>query len=362
MATNLSPEELAWLNQQQGTPGGISGGDWDPTLSHMPGTVTDAGGQTWHPNLGVGGGTVDGYNRDLVAGQHGAGSQYEKYSTAGEDLGVATVASSSFMDDWGPFMLAALPFAASMAPELMAGLGGTESGVTASGVTVGGPMSVGGAVGTDLGVGAGITGAGAAATGAAFPGAAASADIVAPAGLGSAAGTTGTLAAGAGGAGASVLGSDLARGIAGVGSIGMGLAGLNKAGQLNDPTKNGTNIADPFGPERSKYGKMLSDLMADPSSITKMPGWQAGSTAVQRAGAAQGFTNSGNMAAALQQYGGDFFNNTVTQLGNLAGAQFSPATAGQLQGQGQTNSANMTGQAIGSLTQGASSLFQLAGV
>lgn len=95
----------------------------------------------------------------------------------------------------------------------------------------------------------------------------------------------------------------------------------------------------------------LQALLANPSSVTNLPGYGAGIEAVQRGMAAGGYLGSGNMAAALQKYGGDFYNNAVGQYSNLS----------QL---GRGNDANyrmgsiqLAGQALNSLGYGGLKLF-----
>lgn len=139
--------------------------------------------------------------------------------------------------------------------------------------------------------------------------------------------------------------------------------------------------SDPFASRRGRYADALQNAedagfrdphptlsLPNPGDITSIPGYQAGLEAVQRAGAAQGFTGSGNMMVALQKYGGDFYNkerqfaldkynteyNTfkgdfgmyeteLNRLGHLAGGDVNPgqgfATAANLIGQGQASSA-----------------------
>jgi hypothetical protein len=83
-----------------------------------------------------------------------------------------------------------------------------------------------------------------------------------------------------------------------------------------------------------------------------MPGYEAGLTAVQRKMASQGYQNSGNMLAALQDYGGNFYNNAVTQLGGLAGANTNPASAGQLAIQGTSSANDLAGRSMASMGYG----------
>lgn len=83
-----------------------------------------------------------------------------------------------------------------------------------------------------------------------------------------------------------------------------------------------------FG-EQQQYAKQLQDLIANPSQVTSLPGYQfmfdQGSQAVQRASAAKGFLNSGNEGTALVQYGQAFATNALTQqeqlLASLSGLQ-----------------------------------------
>ena len=61
--------------------------------------------------------------------------------------------------------------------------------------------------------------------------------------------------------------------------------------------------------------------LPNPGDVTSLPGYQAGAEAVQRSLAAQGYQGSGNMAAALQKYGGDLYNQYVNQRTGSAQAQ-----------------------------------------
>lgn len=222
-------------------------------------------------------------------------------------------------------------------------------------------------------------------------------------------------------------------------NAGTGLYGLSQAGKLADQASQAAARADPFGPYRAQfvgplsnivnqpnpllgftqqygpqfgaaastpspvsgfagtYAQQLQDLMANPQGkLTSIPGYQAGLEAVQRAGAAQGWTGSGQMMTGLQEYGGQFFQQqlanlmnltnmgtqarqqdisnlgTLTTLGQgatqqqtqnlttLVGANLDPARAAQIQLSGLTNAASLTGQAINPLAQGATGLFNAA--
>ena len=130
-----------------------------------------------------------------------------------------------------------------------------------------------------------------------------------------------------------------------------GLYGLNQSNQLTKLGQQAMERSDPFGPYRKQYGDQLSALMADPSSISKYPGYQAGLDAITRKMASQGYLGSGNMMAALQKYGGDFFDKEATRLGQFAGAQFGPNTSAALSG--ATAGSDLASRALASLGYGA---------
>lgn len=132
-------------------------------------------------------------------------------------------------------------------------------------------------------------------------------------------------------------------------SMGSGIYGLSEAAKLQKLTD---SLAQ-TGQYSTQYAEQLSNLMKNPSSITSMPGFEAGQTAVERSMAAQGYQGSGNMAAALQQYGGNFFNQQVQQLQELANSGAS-STQAALGGQQMSNSA--ASQALAALGYGAAGL------
>jgi hypothetical protein len=95
----------------------------------------------------------------------------------------------------------------------------------------------------------------------------------------------------------------------------------------------------------------LAALMADPSRVASLPGYEAGLEAVQRGMAAQGYLGSGNMATALLKYGGDFYNNALTQYGNLSQLGRGNSAAYRMGG------IELAGQALNSLGYGGLKLF-----
>lgn len=137
-------------------------------------------------------------------------------------------------------------------------------------------------------------------------------------------------------------------------SLGSGLYGLYLSEQQRKLAQQAAQMQDPFGPQRGQYQAQLSALMADPSSITRIPGYQAGIQAVNRGMAAGGYLGSGNQMTALQKFGGDFYNQQLSLLSGLAGANISPSGGPMLlQGTQQANA--LASSALGSIGYGAMS-------
>ena len=111
----------------------------------------------------------------------------------------------------------------------------------------------------------------------------------------------------------------LGGGGAGAGGGGMpswlkqGLGGLQLAGGLQQYQAQSQRQA-----QQQAYAQQMQQLMANPSQVEGLPGYQAGLRAVQRKGRAEGFGGSGSMAAALAGYGGQQYQQ---QLSNLAALQ-----------------------------------------
>ncbi len=134
-------------------------------------------------------------------------------------------------------------------------------------------------------------------------------------------------------------------------NVGTSLYGLYQQNQLKKLAQMAMQQSDPWGQSggRALAGGQLQGLLRDPSSITKMPGYQAGLEAVQRSLGSQGYQGSGNMMAALSKYGGDFYNNALSQLGYLGGAGLNPATGASLNLQGNMGAANLGINSLGLL-------------
>lgn len=75
---------------------------------------------------------------------------------------------------------------------------------------------------------------------------------------------------------------------------------------------------NPMSGVEKNAANQIKQLQANPSSITSTPGYAAGIQAVQRQQAAQGYTGSGNSAAALNQFGNQFYQQQIQQLMQLA--------------------------------------------
>lgn len=122
-------------------------------------------------------------------------------------------------------------------------------------------------------------------------------------------------------------------------NIGSALYGMTQADQMKRLAMMQANKASPWQTAGGAdlASQQLMALLSGQTDISTMPGYKAGEQAVQRSMAAQGYQGSGNMMAALQQYGGNFYNNAVSQLGQLSGAQFNPASSGTLAMQGGQN-------------------------
>lgn len=126
------------------------------------------------------------------------------------------------------------------------------------------------------------------------------------------------------------------------------IAGLiTNGGGMADAGQAGANAADPFAPYRPGFGLQMMNLANNPSSVSSMPGFAAGSEAVQRSMGAQGYQGSGNMATALMDYGQRFYGDELMRLANLAGANVSnPGIAAQIGYQGQSDATSINANSI----------------
>lgn len=124
-------------------------------------------------------------------------------------------------------------------------------------------------------------------------------------------------------------------GLGGYAQIGSSALGLYQGQQM----KGMAGAADPFGKYRGGFAQQLQALMANPSSVTKTPGYQAGMDAAQqsltRNLASQGLTGSGTAAEALTKFGAEYqgqqYQQQIQNLMGLSGANIAGAgTAAQI--------------------------------
>lgn len=141
-------------------------------------------------------------------------------------------------------------------------------------------------------------------------------------------------------------------------NVGSGLYGLKQSRDIASAAKEGAARMDPFGAQRPQYQAQLSQLMADPSKITSMPGYKAGLDAVERKMASQGYVGSGNMMAALQDYGGNVFNQEAMRLATLAGANISPS-GGDIAYRGLSAASDASSRALATLGFSAKQIGQI---
>ena len=145
--------------------------------------------------------------------------------------------------------------------------------------------------------------------------------------------------------------------IAGVGAAAGGIAQLvnafsgpsgPSAGQISG--QQSQEQATVFG-EQQGFEQQLAALLKDPSSVTKLPGYQfqlgQGEQSLARQFIAASYGGSGNMGAGLIKYGQDYASNAYQQqvgiLSQLAGIT-APSSPAALGGNALTGQANQNAQ------------------
>lgn len=126
-------------------------------------------------------------------------------------------------------------------------------------------------------------------------------------------------------------------------NIGSGIYGMYQGEEQKKRAMELAAQADPMGPYRAGYAQQLQQLMSNPSMISSLPGYKAGLQAVERRGAAQGWNGSGNMAASLSEFGGNFYDQQVQRLASLAGGNPGNAASLAMNGTQAGNSIAMQG-------------------
>lgn len=176
------------------------------------------------------------------------------------------------------------------------------------------------------------------------------------------------LLGGAGGAGGSGGLAGLLSGNGGnfgqtLGNLTSGVLSNQQKQAIEGARDQAVNLADPFRQQRPQYQQQLSQLLANPGSISSSPAFQGiydlGLEAVNRNASAKGQLNSGNRLAALSDYGqktaSQYYFPQAALLSGLAGANAgNPAAAGQFQLSGTAAANNLSNQRaqgfIGGLT------------
>jgi hypothetical protein len=111
--------------------------------------------------------------------------------------------------------------------------------------------------------------------------------------------------------------------------LGSSLYSIYQGNQL----KSAGAAGDPFAQYRSGYAQQLQQLMANPSLVTSLPGYQFGMDQAQGALtknlASQGLTGSGTAAQAItnqgQQYANQMYQQQLQTLSGLSGASINNA-------------------------------------
>ena len=291
-----------------------------------------------------GGGAIKAYNIIgpglLTAGAAAAAAPLLGFGAGSAAGGAVSTAGATAASDIA-FLTANGMSAAEIAtafPELAATGGLTGVGGTAGGIAGGGLSASGTTYGT-IAADPSTLGAGGA-------GLSSNAGLQAPIFTGGGSGVVGGLGMSPGAVGAASAGlSGVFSGlqsylplVSSLANIGSGIYGMKLADDARE-------ASDPFASQRPVYAAKLAALEANPGSIVSRPGFQAGLEAIGRKSAASGYYGSGNMAAALSRYSGDFYNQEADRLARLAGA-------GQTPGAGQALGADLASQSLGSIGYG----------
>lgn len=139
--------------------------------------------------------------------------------------------------------------------------------------------------------------------------------------------------------------------------LGMALQQFQQSGQYRQFAQQEANVANPFGPYRDQAAKQLMSLEKDPSQIANTPGYQfALNQALQNVGTKESLggyggtdTERNSLATEASGLAQQTYNNTIKQLSDQAGVQFSPDAAAQLLAQGNTASMLAQSNALGAL-------------
>ena len=147
-------------------------------------------------------------------------------------------------------------------------------------------------------------------------------------------------------------------GLIGAGLIGSAYAGISSANTQKDVAGQQTGMAGTVFGEQQGYEQQLHNLIANPSSVTSLPGYSFNLSQGEQAVARQFGPTAGSGAEgiALQQYGQGYAMNTYNQqvqtLSSLAGlsSPVNPSTAASGASAATSASNNSIQQLLAALT------------
>lgn len=134
-----------------------------------------------------------------------------------------------------------------------------------------------------------------------------------------------------------------------IGGAAVSLVGGALLGGGGGPSSQQQQVYDPYAPYRGAAAQKLNALMADPSTLTSLPEYQAQMQAASRAMAAQGYTGSGNALVAAANAGGQAYQQAFNNLAMLSGAGQSPAYGASAAEQGNLANQQMQNQMWGQI-------------
>lgn len=149
-------------------------------------------------------------------------------------------------------------------------------------------------------------------------------------------------------------------GVAAVGSLALGAYSVSQqgsiAGQQMGIAQSQLAMEQQLYNDQGTYRTQLNQLLADPSSVTKLPGYQFNLDQGAETVARQYASNPGGAgAAALTRYGQDYASSAYLQqaqlLASLSGLQQNPAAYGSNANSGAAGAASTQGMTFNEMQQ-----------
>lgn len=135
---------------------------------------------------------------------------------------------------------------------------------------------------------------------------------------------------------------------AGIGAIGL-ISNMTSSSNQASANQQAVAAADPYAQYRPQAAQQLNSFVNNPNqsaAVVNSSVGQAYQQAAARTMAAQGYTGSGNALVAAANAGGQAYQQQFNNLAELAGANYSPATAAQMgMNAAQTNANNQNNNA-----------------